>query len=798
MRTHLCLLLLATAATVSASGATPDRTEPTSPPTESASPKAAQGSIVNLWAQKPSDADLRAAARARGTNPNRPTPWWREISRKPDSFYRSEEGRRIAENILSWQYQGSGWPLMNTTRERNSGDPSQAGPWGARAALIKATVNEMRFLARGYRATQDERYKKAVIGGLNFILSAQYPSGGWPHSYPVRKNDYSRYATFNDDMMPDLMTLLQEVVTAPEFAMVGDENRARARQANEKGVDFILKTQIRTNGRLTAWAQQYDEVTYEPKPARVFEPVAISGGESASVLAYLMSLKKPSPQVIESIEAGVKWYHDAQIDGLRLTQTADDRVATADATAPPIWARYYDIQTGRPIFVGRDGVLRDRLADIDQERRGGYAWYNYGGTNVFERYAAWKHERKWDAQPPTNIDESRAGTYVLPDLLTSVDGTRIRTAKQWETRRRPEIMRLLAEYQEGITPGDGPKPVFEVIERDAVGMGGLSRRTQVRIKFEGDTTGIVMRVLINVPAQAKGPVPTLLYLSFMPNIQIQDEPGIDEGMAWSATLKARVPDREATKVGTFNARSFIERGYGLATIYYGDIYPDFDHGNAYGVPRLFGSAPDSRTASEWGAIGAWAWGLSRVMDYLETDSQIDRKRVAVAGVSRLGKATLWAAAQDQRFAAVVPWLSGEGGAAISRRFYGETVADLTNPTRYDYWFAPRYADYAFNVAALPVDGHMLLAMSAPRPVLQIVGTKDTWSDPRGEFVAAQAAKAVWELYGESTTASAYPAPDQPALGDMSFLLHEGEHTTLPIDYRVIADFLDLHFDKSAT
>jgi hypothetical protein len=326
-------------------------------------------------------------------------------------------------------------------------------------------------------------------------------------------------------------------------------------------------------------------------------------------------------------------------------------------------------------------------------------------------------------------------------------------------------------------------------------MGGLSRRTQVRIKFAGDTTGTSIRVLINVPAKKRGPVPALLYLSFMPNILVQDEPGIDEGLAWSAALKAQIPDREATKVGTFNAKSIVERGYALVTVYYGDIYPDFHHGNAHGVPRLFGGGLKPRAPNEWGAIGAWAWGLSRIMDYLVTDPQIDSKRVALAGVSRLGKSVLWAAAQDKRFAAVIPWLSGEGGAAISRRFYGETIADLVNPARYDYWYAPRYADYAFDVGKLPVDGHMLLAMIAPRPVLQIVGTKDTWSDPRGEFVAAQAAEEVWRLYGKSAKATTYPAPDKPALGTMSFLLHEGEHTTLPIDYKAIADFLDLHFRK---
>ena len=177
MRSRSGLVLMVLVATLPACSGPPERPQESS----SARPEVAQGNIVHLWNQKPSDADLQAAARARETNPNRPSPWWIEISGKPDSFYRSDEGRRMAENILSWQYAGTGWPLMNTTREPNTGDPSQAGPWGTRAALIKATVNEMRFLARGYLSTQDERYKHAVLGGLNVILSAQYPSGGWPH-----------------------------------------------------------------------------------------------------------------------------------------------------------------------------------------------------------------------------------------------------------------------------------------------------------------------------------------------------------------------------------------------------------------------------------------------------------------------------------------------------------------------------------------------------------------------------------------------------------------------------------------
>lgn len=744
-----------------------------------------------------SEAQLQTAAAARASNPNRPSPWWRTVASKPDSYYRSEEGVRITENILSWQTGTGGWPLMDTTRERNTGDPKQAGPWGTNAALIKATVNEMRFLARGYRATKDERYKVAVLRGLDFILGAQYPSGGWPHSYPVR-DDYTRHATYNDDMMSDLMTLLREVFTFPDFDLVGGGNEKRAREAYDKGIDFVLKSQIRVNGKLTAWPQQADAITYEPRSARAFEPVAISGGESASVLHMLMSVSKPSPGIIAAVEAGVEWYRNHQITGLRVDAVPGDlpdRVVHQDGNASPLWARFYEINTGRPIFVGRDAITRYQLADIERERRAGYSWYNTSGDGVFQRYAEWKNERRWDAQPSTNIDEAKAGEYVLPDLLKLQNGEAVSSSGVWEARRRPEIMRLLSEFQQGVTPTGSIKTSVDLVERDVPAMDGLAKRTQVRIKFPEHPDSPVVRVMLHTPAKASGPVPTVLYLSFIPNIQITDAPGVDEGMAWSAALKARVPDREATRVGAFDAKTFVARGYGIATVYYGDIYPDFDHGNTLGVPTLFGAKTGKRSANEWGAIGGWAWGLSRIMDWLVTEPAVQGDKVAVAGVSRLGKATLWAAAQDQRFAAVIPWLSGEGGASISRRNYGETVADLTNPSRYDYWYAPRYQDFAFKVNELPVDGHLLLAMAAPRPVLQIVGDEDTWSDPKGEWVSAEAAEEVWKLYGKSLAADTYPASDKPALGDMSFLLHKGGHTTLPIDFTTIADFLDLHFGK---
>lgn len=342
------------------------------------------------WSKPQTDASLEAAAKARAHNPNKPAPWWPEAAKQPDAWYRGEAAKVMAANILSWQDKAlGGWPLMNTTREPFTGDETKAGPWGIRPAMIKATVNEIRFMARAFNATGDERYNASALRGINFILKAQYPTGGWPHSYPVR-DDYTKWATYNDDMMPDLMTLLNEVATQKQFEFAGAAVRRQAKDAFDRGVDFILKTQIVVDGKLTAWAQQHDQVTYAPRPARVFEPAALTGGESASVLYLLMSIDQPSPAVRKSITSGVDWYRKSQINGLKLTVGNGDRVVTPDPSAPPIWARYYDIKTGKPVFVGRDGVIRDRMADIEKERRGGYAWYNYSGTALFKAYDQWK------------------------------------------------------------------------------------------------------------------------------------------------------------------------------------------------------------------------------------------------------------------------------------------------------------------------------------------------------------------------------------------------------------------------
>lgn len=628
-------------------------------------------------------------------------PWWDETRQCPDSWYRSPAGIAMAENILSWQCADGGWPAVDTVRER-----SGAGA-AIRSALAGATVNEMRFLARGFRATEDDRYRDAVLRGFEFLLEAQYPFGGWPAVYPPR-GDASDDMLFNGNLVPEVLKLLREIVRSPDFSFVGDD-RERAAAAFDRGVQFILDTRTTlSGGRRAGWP-----------------------GGTVEALGLLMRIDKPKPDIIDAIETAVAW--------LRETEPS--------------------------------------------------------AQEIFERYDAWQYARLWDAQPPTNIDEAQAGEYTLPDPLTNLAGDKVESAAQWPPRRA-EILELFEQNQFGVIPQETIATRVEVVERDGAGLDGLSRRTQVRIHFPGHSNAPVVRVLLNVPADATAPVPTLLYLSFSPSILLVDEPGIDEGMVWSPALRARVPDRDAPRVGNFDPMPFIEAGFGVAMVYYGDIEPDFSDGRRYGVRTLFGAVDGKRRGDEWGAIGAWSWGLSRVMDYLETEPAVDSARVALSGASRLGKSTLWAAANDGRFAMAIPLIAGEGGDALSRRNYGETVADLTNPRRYDYWFAPNYAKYAFAVEQLPVDAHMLLSLIAPRPLLQIVGGTDTWSDPRGQWLAAVAAAPVYGLFGLSgIEGDDLPPIDEPLLGDMGFMVHDGGHAVLPVDYEAMTRFMAMHFGK---
>jgi hypothetical protein len=386
---------------------------------------------------------------------------------------------------------------------------------------------------------------------------------------------------------------------------------------------------------------------------------------------------------------------------------------------------------------------------------------------------------------PVNYDEALVGTYTLPNPLVLANGFPVRDAKTWNEKRRPEIIRLFEENQYGRSPARPPSMTFEAFEKGSPAFDGKAIRRQITIRFSADHK---MDLLLYVPAHASKPVPFLMNLSFSANSTTVDDPGIRQGEVWGTDHK-KIPAAEGRKFPQIDAARLIDAGFGFGTIYYGDIDPDFSGGLPDGVRALYPKpAPD-----EWGTIAAWAWGLSRAMDYLETDPAVDAHRVAILGVSRLGKTVMWAGAHDQRFRAVIASCSGEGGAALSRRNYGETIAHLTAPSRYDYQFAANYSKFAQHVDQLPVDANMLVALIAPRALLLQTGDKDYWSDPKGEFLAAVAAAPVYRLLGaQPLDTTQMPPAGTPIFHTLSYYMHAGGHGTIPSDWDQYLKFLQMH------
>lgn len=321
----------------------------------------------------------------------------RPYLRKPDTWFAGAEARRVANNILSYQSNRGGWPKnVDTAAAPFRGDRKDLKP----TFDNRATTDELRFLARIYNATRDERYRTAFAKGLAYILQAQYPSGGWPQTFPPPRS-YHRHITFNDDAMVRLLEFLREVDTSKHYAFVGAGPRKEARRAFDRGIACILKCQVRVGGKLTAWCAQHDEKDYRPRPGRSYELVSLSGAESVGIVRLLMSLENPSPEVVRAVEGAVAWFEAVKLRGLRVVRKKDakapkgyDRVVVQDAAAPPLWARFYAIGTNRPLFADRDGVPRQRLADIGYERRNGYGWLGYWPAALLEKeYPAWKARR---------------------------------------------------------------------------------------------------------------------------------------------------------------------------------------------------------------------------------------------------------------------------------------------------------------------------------------------------------------------------------------------------------------------
>jgi hypothetical protein len=395
---------------------------------------------------------------------------------------------------------------------------------------------------------------------------------------------------------------------------------------------------------------------------------------------------------------------------------------------------------------------------------------------------------------PVNYDEAKTGSYTLPDPLKLNNGQPVHDSKTWFEKRRPEIIAMFESQQYGRAPGRPANETFEVYDKGTPVFDGKAIRKQITIHLSKDPTWPTIDLLVYLPAAAKKPVPMFLSINFGAVQNAVDDPGIKPQEVWDAKTNTKIPPIAAHNFGRLSIEPLLDAGFGVATFYYGDVDPDYPAGFSNGIRARYLRPDQAQLApDEWGSIAAWGWGMSRVQDYFETDKSIDARRVAIHGVSRLGKTVMWAGAHDQRFAVVIASCSGEGGAALSRRNYGETIAHLTAPTRYPYQFAENYAKYAGFPDTAPMDANMLVALIAPRPVLLQTGSTDSWSDPKGEFLAAVAAEPVYKLLGkDGLDTDVWPAAKQPILHDIGYYMHEGGHGMVPTDWAIYIEFLKKH------
>jgi hypothetical protein len=398
-----------------------------------------------------------------------------------------------------------------------------------------------------------------------------------------------------------------------------------------------------------------------------------------------------------------------------------------------------------------------------------------------------------------NYDEAKMPAFTLPDPLLLANGKKIKDTAEWKQKQRPYLLQQFATHMYGKMPGKPQGLFFKHRYEDSTALGGKAICKQVTVFFNPKDTSARMEVLLYLP-KGKEKAPVFIGLNFAGNQTIHTDANIFLSTAWIAGDGAykSVNNRATEASRGIQARrwpvdSLIANGYGLATAYYGDLEPDHPNGWKTGIRTTMQSA--LRTdPGQWSAIGAWAWGLSRMMDYLETEPGVDAHAVAVTGHSRLGKAALWAAANDTRFAMVIANESGEGGAALARRWYGETIESIN--TAFPHWFVSQFKKYNNHPELLPVDQHMLLALAAPRPLYVASAADDQWADPKGEFLGAKNAGPVYALWGKPGLGiSEMPPVDKPVGHIIRYHIRSGRHDMLPYDWTQFIQFADVYLKE---
>jgi len=391
------------------------------------------------------------------------------------------------------------------------------------------------------------------------------------------------------------------------------------------------------------------------------------------------------------------------------------------------------------------------------------------------------------AQFEPNYDESKIPEFILPDPLVTFSGKQIKNVKQWEKKGRPELLKFFTENIYGEVPGKLSISSFRILEESDDAYNGKAKRKQVNLSFNKNGKSLDFTILMYLPKNVEK-APLFIGYNFYGNHTVTDDVNVIISEAWTMNNESfgiinnqLTEQSRGVRTSRWAIEKMLDAGMGLATIYYGEVDPD-KNDLTDGIQSLFYADDQQRPAvHEWGSIAAWAWGLSRAMDYLENDQDVDASKVVVFGHSRLGKTSLWAGVTDQRFAAVISNDSGCGGAALSKRKIGETVKRIN--TSFPHWFCDYFQNYNDKESKLPVDQHELLALIAPRPLYVASAEEDKWADPRGEFLSAFYATPVYKLYGKKGIRTMEMLPvNQPVQNTVAYHIRTGKHDVTDFDW----------------